>query len=173
MAHFRIPIRLLIAFLCGWLFAFLDIPGHAANVLLPYFQAWNFYPGALAELLFLLLPFGLGIAAAFTVNRRNAYFVLLTLLTGLLALTGFYAYFLPGTITADAQPCDISCQHGPIGRNTTSLLFVIWTIDAVLVIVGSLLTCLILYLILKYRRKRLAAREQHTHQEVPPAIEPE
>lgn len=156
MSRFKETIRLLAAFLCGWLFAFSDIIGHVLDYLLPYLQhSWNIYIGTVIPLLFLLLPLGLGIAAVLSVDRRNKYLFPLALLTGLLTLTGFYAYFLPGVIRSDAQPCDIYCRHGPIGRNETNLLVIFWLIDAILVFVSSLVSSLVIHFAMKHRRKEL------------------
>jgi hypothetical protein len=172
MSRFQVPIRLLAAFLCGWLFAFLDVIGYVIDYI---HHSWNISPGALTLLLALLLPLGLGAAAALTVNRGNKHLISLAVGTGLLALTGWYGYWLPGVMRRDAElaaSChsthpDPACSHGPINPESyfgTSFLVFSWLIGVLLVLVSSLITSLIISYIMKHWRSvyvKKRSREQH------------
>lgn len=166
MARFRVPIRVLVAFLCGWVIAFSNIIGVIIEFLSPYARAaWNMYSDTLGFLLFLALSLLLGVAAALSVNWRKKYAFPLALLTMLSVSAGFYAYQLPGALRSDAQPCDISCQHGLIGRNATGLLFFVWFLTVLLAFASLLITSLIIYAAKYLSRKWLLYRQQRGDQE--------
>jgi hypothetical protein len=164
MSRFQVPIRLLAAFLCGWLFAFLDVINYVIGYM---YHSWNISPGALVFILALLLPLGLGAAAALTVNRGNEHLIFLAMGTGLLALTGWYGYWFPGVMRRDdelAASChsthpDPSCSHGMINPENsfgTTFLIYSWLISVVLVLVSSLITSLIISSIMKHRRRSVS-----------------
>jgi hypothetical protein len=169
MLRFKVPIRLFAAFLCGLLVAFLNVFNRAID----YLQHSSNIPAgagaAIAALLVLLLPLALGIVATFTVNRRDEHFILLVLLTGGLALTGWYVYWFPGVASYDealAASChssnpDPSCSHGPINPEShfaTSAFLLTWFVSVLLVLASSLVTCLIIRLNMKRRGERLLSR---------------
>lgn len=160
MLRYKIPIRLLAAFLCGWLVAFLNV----FNYLFLYVQKTGYISiGTLVPILVLLVPLGVGVVAALTVDRENTHLISVAIYTGLLALTGWYVYWLPGVVRSDAElaaSChssnpDPSCSHGPINPDSyfgTSFLFFSWFISLVLVLISALVTSLILSSIRKRRR---------------------
>jgi hypothetical protein len=166
MSRLKIPIHLIAVFLCGLLVAFLDVFNRAID----YSQhTWNISAGASAALLALLLPLVVGVVAPFTVDRRDKHFISLALLTGMLALTGWYGYWFPGVVGYDdalAASChssnpDPSCSHGPINPEThfaTSAFLFIWFVSLILVLVSSLITCLIIRSAMKRQGERVQTR---------------
>jgi hypothetical protein len=150
MSHLKVLTRLLAAFLCGWVFAFLDVIGHVLDYLSRiYFQhSLTLTIRTFGLLLFLLFPLSLGVAAALSVDRRNKDLFPLALLTGQLAVAGFYGYYLPGSLS-------------------THFVF-FWLIDALLVCVSSLVTSLVIHFAMIYRRKGFHASEQRVRQEEEP-----
>jgi len=97
----------------------------------------------------LLPPLSLGVAAALSVDRRTTDRFPLAVLTGQLAVAGFYGYYLPGSI-----------------GNPHFAFF--WLIDALLVCMSSLVTSLVIHFAMTYRRKGFHASEQHVRQEEEP-----
>jgi hypothetical protein len=153
--------RLLAAFLCGWVFAFLNIFNYLITFLVPVANPW-----ASTVLLALVVPLGLGVAATLTLERGNEHPLSLALGTGLLALTGWYGYWLPGVVRADNEfeaSCqstnpDPGCHHGLIAPGShyqTTILLYSWLVSGVLVLLSSLVTSLIINFIRKHRRQEV------------------
>ena len=144
MSGLKAFIRPSVALLCGWLFAYLDV----FNVIQHYLHK---YALNLELPLALLLPLAVGMVATLTVDRRREHFIALAMLTGVLAVTGWYWYWYPGVVSADnalAASChsatpDISCSHGlinPESHFATNILTYGWIISIILVLVSSSIT---------------------------------
>ncbi|MBA2286980.1 MAG: hypothetical protein H0W02_16020 [Ktedonobacteraceae bacterium] len=159
MSRFHVPLRLFAAFLLGWLFAFLNVFGTFVDALA---TAGNINISLSIPLLAFLLPLGAGIVAtALSMGRRNKEFLLLALLTGMLAVAGWYLYWLPHMMREDAA-CVSCSSHGPSYTNA-GILETFWIIDTILVLVSSLVTSLIFHLIRTHHRKGSSISESRTH----------
>lgn len=158
MSRFRVPVRVLVAFLSGWFAAFSNILGLVAGPLANYARdTWNMYSGTFLPLFFLSIALLLGVVAPLSVNWQKKYALPLALLTGFSVITGYYAYLLPDAIRSDTQPCDVYCQHGPLGRNATGLLLVIWLLTVLLTLISTLITSLLIYVTKRLSHKWLRA----------------
>jgi len=169
LRRFKIPLRLIVALLCGWLVAFLNILGLFVSFLE---QSQGISQGASIPLLIVLLPFVLGILVAFTIGPENRHPILLAMGTALLALTGWYGYWYPIMLHTDAEAISAcqgsnpppSCHHGPFSPESyinTSLLIYSWGIGVILVLLSSAVTGWLLSLIRKHRAKADTKTEQH------------
>ena len=140
MSTLKALVRPFIALLCGWLVAYLhvlDVFARHYNVLIP--------------IVAILLPLAVGVIATLTADKQNKHFIALAILTGALAVTGWYSYWYLGVERADdalAASChsatpDPACYHGPISASSyfnTNLLILAWIVTVVLVLVSSLIT---------------------------------
>ena len=130
LAAFSVVIRLLLAFACGWLFAFIVASNHVES-------GACFLP--------LAFPLVLGIVAAFTVDSRSKHLIALAAGTGLLVVVGIYAYLLPITSSEDAREI-ANCAHRycHVAGIGTFVLNIILVYSIVLVLIGSVATGLII-----------------------------
>src|SRR5690348_4126921 len=125
MSRFLVLLRLFAAFLCGWLVAFLNV--------------FTFLHLDATIWLALLLPFVLGIVTPLlSMDKRNKAFIWLSLPIGVLAVAGWYSYWLPQMMRQDAA-CVSCSSHGP-GITNTGILLYFWIIGIILVLVSSLIT---------------------------------
>lgn len=150
MARLKVLIRLLAAFLRGWVFPFLDAIDHVIDALArTYFQgSWSITIRTVGLPLFVLFPLSLGVAAAFCVRWRTTHRLPLALLIGQLAIAGFYGYSLPGA----------SNPHFAF----------LWLSDALLVGVSSLVTSLVIRFAMTSGHKGFHESRQHIPQEEEP-----
>ncbi|MBA2392116.1 MAG: hypothetical protein H0V70_05155 [Ktedonobacteraceae bacterium] len=141
------PLRMLAAFLLGWLAGFWNFFG----------QSWGF------DVLVLVL-FGTGFVNTLLVGERYWYRLSLALLTGWLFLTGWCAYMLPSAEHSDmlraacadgTLPAPDNCAqyyHGPI-TSDVNLLVAIWIGGTLIIFIGALIGVPIAALVRKLSRR--------------------
>ena len=122
--------RLVLAFACGWLLAFLF-----TSLIAPRIETNG------TVLFFVLFPPVLGIATTATVDRQNQHLTLLSIGTGLLVLSGIYAYRFPLASQDDAAfnaMCVTNGLHCHVGPVDVALLnlFLVYGIVVVLLCAG-------------------------------------
>jgi hypothetical protein len=141
-----VPLRLLLAFACGWvlaaLFAKSDSSGQIEDSLL----------------LFVGFPPLLGIVAAATVGRRHPHLLSLSIWTGMLVIAGIYVNWLPVASHQDAvMKAFCETAHCHVGAIEVFLLNLFLLYGSVLVLLGSGIT----YLFLKQTLKQESTNINH------------
>ncbi len=157
-------LRLLVAFLCGWLLAWLGPEATSLYIIhplsfLPSNPIVNFLLSFVNffSLLF-VFPLILGICAPSTVGKQNKHLILLSMGTGLFVLAGIAAYEFPITIPSDAE-VNAECAANiastcHVGGISTALLTIYLIYGVLLMLLSTGITGLIIKRIRKIRQRK-------------------